>query len=334
MRTRRSSQHGLGVQRLAALAFLAAAVCTVGVPTPSAATEKSAKPGAINVEKTYYAQYLLLGQAMRRVAKHRPGVPDLYFVGFAGDAHQDVFLREMRSVGRLFERRFDTKGRSLLLINNVNTTRKYPLANSHNLLTALQDVGNKMDKNEDVLFLFITTHGEPDVLSVNFKPLQLNNITAQSLKYVLDQSRIKWRILVVSACYSGSFIDDLKDENSLILTAARADRVSFGCSHENDFTYFGRAYFDQALRGTFSFLDAYNTATATIGQWEKSEKLKPSEPQIHVGAAIRPKLKEIETRLRARFEKDQKKSAIPRVCCAPKAPPPVVDAPPDPAPHK
>jgi hypothetical protein len=252
----------------------------------------------VNVEKVYYKQFRLVGEATRALANQRPGVPDLYFIGFAGDASQDVFLREMRSVHALFDDRFDTRGRSLALINNSATVETVPLASSHNLLAALDQVAAHMDRDEDVLFLFLTTHGTPGVLSVNFEPLQLNDLTAPSLRSMLDRARIKWRVIVVSACYSGSFIDALKDDSTLIVTAARKDRVSFGCSHENDFTYFGRAYFDQALRGTYSFIDAFGTARKMVDKWETDEDLKPSLPQIFVGDEIRPKLAVIEQRLR------------------------------------
>lgn len=262
------------------------------VPNPPASNQ------ALNVEKIYYKQFRLIGQAARALANQRPGIPDLYFIGFAGDASQDVFLREMRSVRTLFDERFDTRNRSIMLINNAATVETIPLANTHNLLAALDQVATRMDREEDVLFLFLTTHGTPGILAVNFDPLQLNDLTALDLRSLLDRAEIKWRVIVVSACYSGSFIDTLKDENTLIVTAARKDRVSFGCSHENDFTYFGRAYFDKALRTTYSFIDAFDAARKTVNTWEVEEELTPSMPQIFIGEDIRPKLAEIEQRLR------------------------------------
>lgn len=256
--------------------------------------------GAINVEKVYYAQFRLLREATHDLAAQRPGVTDLYFIGFAGDATQDVFLREIGSVRKLFDARFDTRGRSVVLVNNPATVETKPLASTHNLLAALDQVALRMDKKEDVLFLFLTSHGTPGVLSVDYGPLQLNDLTALNLRSLLDRSGIKWRVIVVSACYSGSFIESLKNDDTMIVTAARHDRTSFGCTNENEFTYFGRAYFDQALRKTTSFADAFETARATVGKWEKKEDLKPSLPQIYVGPAIRPKLAEIEARLRYR----------------------------------
>ncbi len=254
-------------------------------------------PG-VNVEKVYYAQFQLLRKATHDLADQRQGIPDLYFVGFAGDATQDVFLREIRSVHTLFDDRFDTRGRSVVLVNNPETVATVPLASTHNLLATLDQVALRMNKDEDVLFLYLTSHGTPGVLAVSFDPLQLNDLTTKSLRTMLDRSGIKWRVIVISACYSGSFIEPLKNDDTMIVTAARHDRVSFGCTNENDFTYFGRAYFDQALRKTYSFADAFDAARVTVAKWEKDEKLKPSLPQIYIGPAIRPKLAEIEERLR------------------------------------
>lgn len=262
--------------------------------------------GRISVESIYYGQYSLMDAALDKVAKQRPGIADIYFVGFAGDASQKVFLKEARSVGQLFDERFDTASRSMLLINNRATVYETPLANGNNLWYGLKEIGKILDPEEDVLFLFLTSHGSKDLLSVNFWPLQPDNMTAEDLRKTLDDSGIKWRVIVVSACYSGSFIDDLRTDHSLIITAAHADRTSFGCGDEFDFTYFGRAYFDQALRETFSFIEAFGTASKAIEQRESEEGLTPSQPQIDIGSAIRPKLEEIGKRL-AQLHKDQVK---------------------------
>ena len=251
----------------------------------------------ISVERTYYNQSPLMDDALDKLEKQRPGVTDLYFVGFAGTAYQDVFRKEVDAVQRLFDERFDTQGRSIAMVNNRATVDDLPLANGSNLWYGLEEIGRRLDPEEDVLFLFLTSHGSKGLLAVDFWPLQPDNITSEDLREILDHSGIKWRVIVISACYSGSFIDRLRDDHTLIITAAHKDNTSFGCSNEADFTYFGRAYFDQALRETFSFLDAFETASQTIDQRERAEGLTPSRPQISVGAAIRPKLDEIRDRL-------------------------------------
>jgi hypothetical protein len=105
---------------------------------------------------------------------------------------------------------------------------------------------------------------------------QLRQITPAMLRGMLDASGIKNRVIVVSACYAGGFIDKLKDDNTLIVAAAAPDRNSFGCSNENDWTYFGKAYFDEGLRQTTSFTRAFEIAKPLIEERERREKYDPS----------------------------------------------------------
>ncbi|HKC42880.1 MAG TPA: C13 family peptidase, partial [Burkholderiales bacterium] len=102
-----------------------------------------------------------------------------------------------------------------------------------------------------------------------------------------------------SACYSGGFVEPLKDANTVVITAADASSTSFGCANGRDFTYFGRAYFNDALAKTFSFTEAFEAARRSVSEQESAERLAPSSPQIFVGAAIRDKLGSLERRLAA-----------------------------------
>jgi hypothetical protein len=114
---------------------------------------------------------------------------------------------------------------------------------------------------------------------------------------MLHDSGIKWKVLVISACYSGGFIEPLKDENTLIITATDAKSQSFGCDNGEDFTWFGRAYFDEALSRTRSFSEAFDIARVTVAQREREQKFPPSDPQMYVGAAIKDKLAALQQRL-------------------------------------
>lgn len=44
-------------------------------------------------------------------------------------------------------------------------------------------------------------------------------------------------VVLISACYSGQFIKPLHADNRIILTAAAADRPSFGCSEDETYTF-------------------------------------------------------------------------------------------------
>ena len=123
---------------------------------------------------------------------------------------------------------------------------------------------------------------------------------------MLVESGIKWRIVIISACYSGGFIEPLKDAHTMVVTAAQSDRMSFGCSNESDSTYFGDAFFNQALRNTTSFLGAFEEAKAGIAEREKREGMSPpSNPQIFIGDAMAEKMKRFEAELIARRNKAQ-----------------------------
>jgi hypothetical protein len=158
-----------------------------------------------------------------------------------------------------------------------------------------------MNREEDVLFLYLTSHGSAtDGVSVQFRPLELHQLDAGRLRGLLDEAGIKWRVIVVSACYSGSLIPALQGDTTLIATAADADRTSFGCGRTDDFTYFGRAFFDEALRETWSFLEAFELARTAVLRREEAEQRTPSHPQLSVGTAIRTKLQQLERQLSVR----------------------------------
>jgi len=205
-------------------------------------------------------------------------------------ASQDVFKREVTAVTALFNERFGTAGRSLALINHRDTVETTPLAIMTNLDAALARIGKLMRPDRDVLVLFVTSHGAEGYISVDFEGFRLNAITPASLATALDRAGIVNRVLVLSACHSGSFIERLKGDNTLILTAARADKTSFGCSNENEWTWFGDALFNRALRTETSFITAFEKARDMIREWEKRDGVTASEPQISVGTAIRTRL--------------------------------------------
>ncbi len=252
----------------------------------------------VDADRTLAEQPRLIESALAGLAPQRPGVADLYFIGLAGDGRSGVFRREVESVTRLFDARFGTKGRSLKLINSPRTLATVPLATPDNLRDVLARVGKVMDKEEDVLFLFLTSHGAPGEFWIDAGPVPADPLYSDELRDMLDASGIKWRVLVISACYSGSFMGPVWDARTLVITAARHDRSSFGCSSERDWTYFGEAYFDHALRREPSFVDAFERAEQAIAEREKAEDLKPSFPQMRVGRLIGPKLAELERILR------------------------------------
>ena len=243
-------------------------------------------------ERLFHRQGELIERTLAAIGSGRPGVREHYFVGFAPDASQDVFVREMRYVRRLFDERFGTAGRSIALASSYDALEELPIASVTNLARALARVGSAMNLDEDVLVLYLSAHGDPEHrLSAWQPPLELAPLTPTALARMLQDSGIKWRVVVVSACYSGGFVEPLRDDNSIVITAASADRTSFGCDAGRDFTYFGQAFFRDALDRTASFIDAFEIARELVSKQEAAEGLPASAPQISVGRSIAEMLK-------------------------------------------
>ena len=242
-------------------------------------------------EDAFYEQPKVLERELAAVKPGRRGVIDIYFIGIGGYADQDVFMKEINAVSRLFQERFATGGKTIRLVNNRKTLDSSPVASVTSLRASLMRVGEVMDKDEDLLFLFLTSHGsQTHRFSLDLWPLQLQELEPVKLRALLDESGIRNRVIIVSACYSGGFVNSLKDENTLVISASAVDKNSFGCSNEAEWTYFGKAYFDEALRKTHSFVDAFESAKPVIAEWEKKEGYIASEPQMALGETIKPKL--------------------------------------------
>ena len=273
-----------------------------GAPTSSAsstdagddadpASAASWPDSAPSPEQVMGAQPRLVAAALAGLAPRVPGKPNLYLVTFAGDAGEDVFRNEAEYAAQLFTTRFGPTAHALVLENNPDTLATRPLASWSNLEAALVGVERAMKPEQDILVLYVTTHGDEDHnLLVDMDPLPLDQIGASDLAAILAKRSFKWKVLVVSACYSGGFVPPLHGPGTLVITAARTDRSSFGCGSDSDATYFGKAWLVDALNKTPDFIDAFHLASGEITQWEQRDRLTPSEPQISVGAGIASQL--------------------------------------------
>ena len=248
-----------------------------------------ARAPSLDIERTYVRQERLVRQAVEAV---RPSVPDeeeIYFVGFASYDDQNVFENETRHVAALFREQFDAGDRSVLLVNSRKTVKELPFANGHNLAAVLRGVAGKMGP-EDILFLHMTSHGSSDhKFTVDFANLRLHDLSAAELGRIIDGAALPWRVVVVAACYSGGYIEPLKSPRTMVITASRADRTSFGCKHGREYTYFGEAFYRDSLAGA-DFVTAFENARDIVVAREGREELTPSEPQIWIGAEMAGKL--------------------------------------------
>ena len=224
------------------------------------------------------AQGHLLEDALGNVPTSTPAV-ELYTLTLGGDGNLSVFLRESDYVANMLTSRFGAFGQ-IRLVNHRDHLVDRPMATRENLRRAAVTLAERSGP-EDLVFIYLTSHGNAEHELVLDQPrMELADLPADELATVLGPLKNRDKIIVISSCYSGGFIPPLKDERTLIMTATRADRVSFGCSEEANFTYFGDALFAQALNQTDDLEQAFKLARATVAERELADGFEASEPQI------------------------------------------------------
>jgi hypothetical protein len=238
-------------------------------------------------EALMYAQPQRIAAAVQ--ALQRPdGIPAAaFFVGFAGQGEQRVFAGEIALARKVVAARFGSAQRSVLLVNDRRDLDTLPLASPTALRYALDGIAARMRPESDVLFVALSSHGSKDgEIAVSNGMLALNDLSADDLATALRESRIKWKVVIVSACYAGKFIEPLRDDNTIVIAAAAADRTSFGCSDDRDLTYFGEAFYRDGLPTASDLKTAFEKASAAIAARERAERKTASNPQAHFGKAL------------------------------------------------
>jgi hypothetical protein len=239
----------------------------------------------VDVEGLYAAQDRLMGEQVAGLAPEVPGQTDVLALALGGTEDQSVFLTEVQSVSAILEAQYGAGGRTLKLANSHDHPTRYPMANRANLARALKEIGARQGA-EDLAFLFLTSHGKEDLFSLDFREAGTKDLTAAEFAQMLDESGIGPAVIVVSACHSGSFIDDIEAPDRLVITAARGDRTSFGCRDGAEWTEFGESFFDKALRADPDPRKAFAVAVEDVARKEAADGLTPSMPQISEGDEI------------------------------------------------
>lgn len=227
-----------------------------------------------------WRQVTVLNDALGRLAARDPDRPNLFILGIGGMT-QGVFGREVRAGTAILADRFGGAGHTLLLANETDQDAAMPQAILPLIGAAIDGIAARMDRERDVLAIFMTSHGATEGVAL----ADYTFLRPIDLKAALDRAGIRNRIVIVSACHSGVFLPALADDNTVVIAAAAADRVSFGCNDRNAWTYFGAALFDRGLREKRTLVDAFAAARNLIWWWELPG-FNRSHPQMAVGKAI------------------------------------------------
>lgn len=226
-----------------------------------------------------------LDAALAALAPQRRGTADAYVLTIALDS-DPVFAREAREAARVLSARYGAQGRTLTLAGPDGTRDDAPHGSISALLMTLHHLGTVMDGKEDVLVLYTTSHGSDIGLAYHYGDSGYGILAPAKLKAALEEAGIRRRVLILSACFSGVFVPALASPDTAILTAAASTRSSFGCVAENDWTYYGDALINRALRQPVSLDEAARMAGRSVAEWEAKARFLASLPQVSIGPEV------------------------------------------------
>jgi hypothetical protein len=208
-----------------------------------------------------------MSEALAKLPPQRPGVVDTYILS-ASLWNDPVFEREASEAAGILARRYDAIDRTVILSagKGRNTQRVYPSSAPNNFNAALGRIGRIIDPKEDLVIVFVTSHGGPDgAVAIQeagrmggaLRPLHLRaSLRGQ------HQHEAGYRV----ACFSAT--SSCRSRIQYCNPAAAADKTSFGCEPSRDWTFFGDALFNHALRSGGSLMSAYSEALTLITKWE------------------------------------------------------------------
>ncbi len=269
------AMHGL-IAKLLPLLLFAGLACGAGQRADASATSST---------------HRLRSFRRKRAAKH-----SVYFLGFAGYGEERVFAEEIKLAAKSVGEKYGSTQHSVLLLNDRRDLTTYPLASESSLRYALNALSRVMNRDEDVLFLALSSHGSRGAtIEVSNEGMEPRTLGAVTLADLLAESGIRWKVIVVSACFSGAFVEPLADDHTIVITAASKYRTSFGCSDQRDLTYFGEAFYRDSLPGSTQLRAAFEAANARkFAAVKRKRACRPSQPQGYFGPLMEEKLRAVE----------------------------------------
>jgi Peptidase C13 family len=208
----------------------------------------------------------------------------IIFAGFAMHSQSKAFRNDVITVERSLQS-IDPNAIVFKLNNPAfGQSSDWPFATTENIAEVLRKV-SAMARPQDKVVVLFSTHGNPNVLTVNISNQYHPHVSPGVLNQWLADLRGKPTVLLLSACFSGSFLQPLSGPSRVILTAAAHNRSSFGCQFHSANTYFIDALFNKSDLRDQTLVDLMEQAKVSIDKTERDQKLSPpSLPQMFVGA--------------------------------------------------
>jgi Peptidase C13 family len=199
----------------------------------------------------------------------------------AGDNSAAVFDNAVDRLGELLSNRPGIEVRQL-------TSDRRLRSSTRRIASAKAIDGALAGSAAQGCFVFMTSHGTVDGLYLREDFDSKKTLSPSKLDRILDkQCGERPTVVVVSACHAGVFIGKAsKGDNRIWLTAARDDKVSFGCGAKFELTYF-----DECLIGAWPKSKTWKQLfdrTSTCVRLKESELSESSSmPQAFFGDDVK-----------------------------------------------
>jgi len=242
-------------------------------------------------EAVLAAQEFMMDRALDSLEDERPGVTDLYFVGFAPDARRAGFLADVDNAQHTMDERWNTHGRSVTLVNSPLTVADRPFASVTHLRKVLLEMGDIIDADDDVVMVYLAgSSGDDHSLTAVNPPLELVSLSPQGLRQLFEAAGIRWRIVVVSTCQAGAWIEALKDDETMVIASSNASVRGSDCAGGIASTSFGDAFFGKAMRTSDDLRHAFDAAHKELVEQ------RAAEPVMYMGTSIEAHLKSLRSK--------------------------------------
>ena len=231
-----------------------------------------------------------LGLAVPRPA-HAGGLSDWAAIVVAGDwrahsgAPSEVFDNARHDVGKaLLAAGFSAANLREFSVRPDRYPADQPL--KADVETVVDQLATLTARAQGGCLIYFTSHGSPDGIVVGDRiwiPGGLGRLVDQTCGQ-------RPTVVIIAACFSGVFVPDMDGPNRMVLTAARPDRASFGCGESDHYTFFDTCLL-QTLPRIHDFAALGPGVQACVARRESDLGASPpSEPQLKIGAALRPML--------------------------------------------
>ncbi|HEX8662102.1 MAG TPA: C13 family peptidase [Brevundimonas sp.] len=135
--------------------------------------------------------------------------------------------------------------------------------------------------------LYFTSHGVPTAMVFGDAPRMTPDMMVNIVRRACGA---RPTVVIVSACYSGIFVNALSAPNRMVLTAASRERTSFGCGADETYPWFDGCILETLPRAA-DFLALAAGARACVARKEQEHAVDlPSEPQLFVGSEMQLRL--------------------------------------------